>query len=99
MKKGTTLMENNKESIASLKKEIGAMQDATWIISTIAGLLIIFVFLSNSGDIPKRHFASDVPIATIPMKGTKTFTATIRIKYADGKLESIVLLPRKTKEK
>ena len=45
-----------------------------------------------------KKFVSEVPLTIVPVQGTKTFTATIRIKYADGKLGSIVLLPRTTVE-
>lgn len=44
------------------------------------------------------RFEKEVPLTSVPVQGTKIFTATVRIKYVDGQLKDVVLIPRTTIE-
>lgn len=46
----------------------------------------------------QEELTKEINMATVPIEGTKNFTATVRIKYVDGNLKEVVLVPRTTIE-
>jgi len=74
-----------------------------WIITPIMVFVVIVLlmavrFLMDSWFELKWRIPKEVPLSTVPVQGTKNFTATVRIKYVDGNLKEVVLVPRTTIE-
>ena len=85
----------------SEKMSYGEKQLA-FAIALLLCLCALLVFtnrdLQSKYENVNKKFVSEVPLTIVPVQGTKSFTASIHMRYVDGELKEVTLVPRTTVE-
>jgi uncharacterized membrane protein YfcA len=71
--------------------------NALWLIPIFGGVLaMIAVVNMQSKSNVEKDIAKEVDLRQVSVSGQKNFRAQVQIIYKDGKLDSVVLMPKTT---